>query len=73
MGVNKETRVTEHINMEWVVQATEQDIFSWLQTCFRQKETYIYHDDKFVLILSYQNLTPEKKIKLEQIKNDLRL
>ncbi len=73
MNLDKELRVTEHINLEWLAQAPEHDVFSWLQTCLRQKEKYIYHEEKFVLILRYEKLTPEKKAKLDQLKLSLQL
>jgi hypothetical protein len=73
VNLDKELRVTEHINLEWLAQAPEHDVFSWLQTCFRGKEKYIYHDEKFVLLLSYEKLTPGKKAKLEQLKQSFQL
>ena len=57
-NLERQVRVTEHINTEWLVQASELDIFSWLQTTLRQKERYLYHDEKLIIQLTMQKLSP---------------
>ncbi len=68
-GLNKDIRVAEHINVEWLLQANEHDVFSWLQTTFRQKESYVFHDEIFVIVISYEELSPTKINDLTQLKN----
>ncbi len=61
-------RVTEYISIEWLLQANEHDIFNWLLQNIRKKETYLFHDEKLVLVISF-NTAKQKSIKmLEQIK-----
>lgn len=57
-------KIMEYINIEWLVQTEEHEVFNWLQNCYLRKESYIYKTDKLVLqiLCKKQTLQTQQKI-----------
>lgn len=60
-------KVTEHINLEWLIQVEEYDIFCWLQTTLRKKEAYKFLNENLILIISYWEWNELIAQKLEKL------
>ena len=64
----KQIRVTEYINIDWLTQAEKHDVFAWLQHTLKKKEAYKYNREELILVLTYVSLKPEIHNKLEKLK-----
>lgn len=67
---DREHRITTYLNLGWLVQATEHDVFSWLQTTQQTKTTYLLKNEVLALRLVFSELGAET---LNEVKNLLRL